>query len=245
MQWVAWVALISFGAAFIAGVMKRWPLSKALGALGVVASALAVFLVCWQTGRPPLLGTYETIVETVFLLGALTLWSCLVRQNEHAAATWGWGFCAAMLVVVLIFPGRLTPDSFMFDYPWLILFFQLRMASMALLLFAAALYLAAWGAGDNGASPWPMRRGKAFILAGWAAFLASEYSGATWSYYWLGDFWHWNAGFLESTLLFLIIAVPLHLPRPWMSSRRLLITAGAIPGLVVTTVTFIHQVGRS
>lgn len=150
-----------------------------------------------------------------------------------------------MLALLLFYPVSLTPDSFMFDYVWLILFFQLRLVSMSLLLFAAACYLAAWGLDDTAVARLHLRRGKTFVLVGWAAFLASEYSGATWSYNWLGDFWHWNAGFLESTLLFLVIAVPLHLPRSWKSNRKVLIAAGAIPGMVVTTVTFLHQVGLS
>lgn len=244
LPWLAWAVRLTFGAALAAGLLKRRPLARGLGRLAAAVAGLAVLAVCWPAQRPPLPGPYETTMQTVFLLGVLAAWAEGGRRPPSAVPLWCRGFCLALLAVLWFLPQRLTPDSFMFDYLWMILFFQLRLVAMALLLFAAACYLAGWRPEAPGARR-DLRRGRAFLLAGWSAFLGSEYCGATWSYYWLGDFWGWSAGFLESTLLFLAIAVPLHLPPAWRAERRVVIAAGAGPGLVVVIVTLVHQVGLS
>lgn len=69
LQWACWAALLAFGSALIIGLLSYRRISQYLGVLGVAASGLAVFLMCWQTQRPPLMGLYETIGEMAFLLG--------------------------------------------------------------------------------------------------------------------------------------------------------------------------------
>lgn len=231
--WLPAAALAAFLGALAVSRGERSAPGAVLGLVGALACALCVGLIAWTALRPPLLGSLEAGGETAFLLSALALADWLAGGPGRAAARWSWAGCAALLLVVLAMPRSINPDSFMFAYPGAIIFFQMRLVAMALLLHAGARHLA--GGFNNGGR-------RLLLLAGLAAFLLSEMAGATWSFQWTGEFWHWNRGFLESAALFMVIALPLHLPPRWAAVPGLARGAGVLPGAVIAAVTLIHQI---
>jgi hypothetical protein len=242
--WLSWAAAAAFAGALTAGLVGRPAgscLAPALGLAGGLACAACVGLVIWFTARAPLLGALEAISQVALLLAGLALADWLRGGAGRAAARWAWGGCLALTVLMAALPAAPNHDSFMYDYPALVLFFQLRLVCMGLLLFAAARCLASARGGRAGGAGWVRRP----LLAGMAAFLASELSGAVWSFQWTGEFWHWNRGFLESAAMFMVIALPLHLPPRWAARPGWRLAAGVLPGVVVTAVTLIRHLGEA
>ena len=68
-------------------------------------------------------------------------------------------------------------------------------------LYAAFAALASLGMRPEGRTTL-LRWSRNFLLLGTAVFLAGEFSGFTWRMQWMGDYWCWNANFLEATLFF-------------------------------------------
>ncbi len=240
---------------FLMGIMAAgyaWALAACLAGRGrlawpggMIGVASGIMFVAWlmiDQQRPPLLGPLESIMETCLLLGVLALASSLRGPADSRAPAWAWSACLVLLGVLFFLPRSLQPDSFMFNYPGLIIFFQLRLVAMALLLYAAACHASAWRSVPNQDRAADLRLGRLLLMAGLAAYLVSEFSGTWWSYHWTGGFWRWNRGFLESAALFLVIALPLHLPHRWAEKPWLVSCLGILPGVVVTAVTIIHQV---
>ncbi|MEW5912497.1 MAG: hypothetical protein AB1814_08070 [Thermodesulfobacteriota bacterium] len=238
-----WAALAAYAGALALSLAGRRWWALVLSLAGVLAGAALLGLLIWYGRRPPLRGPLEGIGEIVFLLGGLAAWDWLRGGTGARAAQWTWAACLALLAVQLLLTRSMIPDSFMFDYPALLLFFQLRLAAIALLLHASSRHLAALGGGRLAGGQ--LTPGRLLILAGLCAFLGSEFSGAYWSFCWTGEFWHWNRGFLESSALFLVMALPLHLPPRWGARAGLACAAGVLPGVVIAGVTILHQVGSS
>ncbi len=237
--WLAGAALAAFAGALAVSRGPHGRVAGWLGLAGLILGAVLLGLVVWAAQRPPLIGVLESISEIALLTSALALADWWSGAPGHAAARWSWLWCLILWGLLLLLPRQLHPDSYMFDYPGLILFFQMRLAAIALLLHAASRHLA-WCKADQ-PGPLDCRR---LLLAGMAAFLVSELAGAIWSFFWTGEFWHWNRGFLESAALFMVIALPLHLPASWARRPGLARAAGVAPGLVLAGVTLLHQVSN-
>lgn len=242
-EWLLAAMSAAYGGAFASSLAGRWGWAKACGAAGVVAGAFSVGLFLFTQQRPPLLGFLEITTEVGFLLGIFALAGWGRTDAGRYAARWSWGFCLTLGVLFCCSSRKLTPDSFMFDYPPLILFFQMRLTAIALLLYGAACHGDLLLANGDRRLSATIRRSRPWLLAGVCAFLISEFFGAVWSFQWTGWFWQWNRGFLESAALFMVLALPLHLPARWSRSRRLVCLTGMLPGAVITAVTLLHQVG--
>ncbi|MCF8033103.1 MAG: hypothetical protein K9K66_16215 [Desulfarculaceae bacterium] len=241
LPWLYYACLAVFaGAALWAWLAapRAWrPAGWFLLALAL-AQALAASLVL---GRPPLAGTYETAILLLLWLSALALLPCGDPEAQRRLAAWCWS-CGAVLLALLLLPNgqRLYPDWYMYQYIWSRLFFSLRVASLALFLYAALAALASWGAVAVQRAAL-LRWSRNFLLVGTAVFLAGEFSGFTWRMQWLGDYWCWNANFLEATLYFLLVTAAAHLPPAWAAKPRLRATAQAIPGLLMTGLFMTHM----
>jgi len=230
-------ALAGYGLAALGGARGWRGLAAGGGGLGLAGCLLGVIAVAWSTGRPAFYGPYETVMMVGLWLGLLAMWDALSRRL--AVAAWSWGLGAVLMPWLLFTPIKAAPINLIPGYLWMPLFFELRLAAQALLLYAAACHLAAWRGAGNGAAA----RGRLALLGGWGAFMAGELVGALWSYDWLGDFWQWNAGFLSSTSLLLLMGLGLHLPPSWAARPWLRLVVGAAPGVALNLVTLSHQMG--
>ena len=224
--------LATLAAGVIAGwgpaAWRRWA-GWPLFLLALAQAALATSTLA----RPPLVGGYESVVMFTLWLSALALVPCGNPQAQRrlAGCCW-WASFAVQALVLLLVKRALTPDWYMYQYLWTRLFFTLRLAAVSVFLYAALAALASLGALPKARTAL-LRWSRNFLLLGTAVFLAGEFSGFTWRMRWMGDYWCWNANFLESTLYFLLVTAAAHLPPTWAAKPRLRAVALAIPGLLM------------
>lgn len=230
-------ALAGFVLAALGGARGWRGLAACGGGLGLAGCLLGVITVSWSTGRPAFYGSYETIMVVGLWLGLLAMWD--LAHGRAAVAAWSWGLGTALMLWLFVVPVKAAPINLIPGYLWMPMFFELRLVAQALLLYAAACHLAAWRGWGNGAAA----RGRLALLSGWGCFMAGELVGAWWSYGWLGDFWQWNAGFLSSTSLLLLMGLGLHLPPRWAARPWLRLIVGAVPGVALNLVVLNHQMG--
>ncbi|BEQ14164.1 hypothetical protein FAK_12300 [Desulfoferula mesophila] len=231
-------ALAGFCLAALAGALEWRRVAVAAGGAGLAGCLLGLVVVSLSTGRIAFYGPFETLMVVGLWLGLLAMWDAL--GGRLAVAAWSWGLGAAFLLWLFAAPLKASPITLIPGYVWMPMFFELRLAAQALLLYAAACHLAAWRGGGQGA---PLR-GRLALLGGWGAFMAGELVGAWWSYGWLGDFWQWNAGFLSSTALLLLMGLGLHLPPRWAARPWLRLIVGAAPGVALNLVVLNHQINN-
>ena len=230
-------ALAGFCLAALAGARGWQRLAAGAGGLGLAGCLLGVGVVSWSTGRIAFYGPYESLMVVGLWLGLLAMWDLF--SGRAAVAAWSWGLGAALLLWLFFTKLGAAPINLIPGYVWMPMFFELRLAAQALLLYAAACHLAAWRGQANGTAA----RGRLALLSGWGAFMAGELVGAWWSYGWLGDFWQWNAGFLSSTALLLLMGLGLHLPPRWAARPWLRLIVGVAPGVALNLVVLNHQMG--
>lgn len=209
-----------------------WPvLALALGQAVLAALIL---------NRPPLAGTYESAVLFLLWISALALIPCGGPEAQRRLAGLCWWAGGAFMALFLVASNRFYPDWYMYKYIWTRIFFTLRVGSMSIFLYAALAALASLGAMPEARTAL-LRWSRNFLLVGTAVFLAGEFSGFTWRMQWLGDYWCWNANFLEATLFFLLVTAASHLPPAWAAKPRLRAAAQAAPGLVIVGLFMTHM----
>jgi hypothetical protein len=241
-DWFYLGALVAALAAAVLCLAGRGTLGRWAGLASAAALAVCLVLITRQAQRPPLYGPLEGLVVMTFWLAVLGWWHTRSGHQGERLGAWVWPMATLLLGMLLFTPRELNPDFYMYDDPWVILFFQLRLTSTILLVFAGLNYLA-WLA----PRPAPddrealLKRGRNFIFLGAAVFLGGEFSGCVWAFLWLGDYWRWSGGFFESTLMFLVILLPLHLPQRWAASPPARALTGALPGTVLLGLLLAHQ----
>lgn len=206
-RWVGWLVLVlALGQAVVAAIILN---------------------------RPPLAGTYEGAMMFTLWLSVLALIPCGDVEAQRRLAALCWWAGSAFMALFLVVSNRFYPDWYMYKFIWSRLFFSLRMVSIAVFLYAAFAALASLGSAP-GMRTNLLRWSRNFLLLGTAVFLAGEFSGFTWRMQWMGDYWCWNANFLEATLFFLLVTAAVHLPPSWAAKPRIRATAQAVPGLLMS-----------
>jgi hypothetical protein len=205
---------------------------------GVAVLALAVFMLCWQAGRPPLYGMFEIVISVALVSGLCGVFG----RGTDAYRLWPWVSGANLILLLFALTRPKVPglDFFMYAYLWTAGFFFLRLLALGCLLFAALAFLASLAnQAQRQALTW---RGRNYLLLGCALFLGGEMSGSYWALNWMGDFWLWGRGFLMSTLMFLSAMFAFHLPAGLGSRPRLAAALGALPGVLVMAITIWSQI---
>ena len=244
-QVLYWLFLASALAA-LATTRGRGPWGVRLGVLNLAFGAGLMVVVIWRIGRPPLSGAFECLAFMACLLSALALWSRLGRRANPCLAACTWAAVALLLALLLLVPRQVNPDWYIYAYFWTRAFFLLRLIAMSLLLYSALTALA-WPAAPHlaGARQHLEIRARRFLLLGTALFLLGEVCGFYWCLNWLGDYWVWNRNFLESTMIFLLASLSLHLPARWAARPGVLRLAYAVPGMLAMTSYLVHQITES
>lgn len=242
LTWLYAGALAAAIAAALLSLTNRSRAARRAGLVGLICAGAGVALISILTRRPPLYGPMESLMNIAFLLGLLGWRGERRFLSGGLVAKRLWPAMALILLPLLFLPRQLNRDFYMYDYPWTLLFFQLRLAAIAFLVYSSVNYAASLEAKEqDGLRTFLLYRGRIFLLLGGALFLGGEFAGSVWCLNWLGDFWRWSRGFFESALMFLVIVMAFHLPPKPAASPRLRAVFGAAPGLLIFGLAMIHQ----
>jgi hypothetical protein len=237
------------GCAALAAVSARYcraPLARGVGILALLAGLILIVGICARIGRPPLSGSFEAFSYMALVLAILALTSQFGKETDRVLAALTWGAAALLLAILVLVPRQVNPDWYIYQYGWTRAFFLLRLSAMALLFYSALVALS-WP--RDSLENEPLRslvtRSRRFLILGTALFLVGEVSGFYWRLTWLGDYWSWNRNFLESTMIFLLASIALHLPPKLAVKRQALRVAYSLPGLLALNSYLVHLITES
>ena len=223
-----------------AALMKRRILCFILGITGTLLSFIVLITIFLKAGRPPIFGTFESVMTIITVTGFLSLLQEIFNKKQmgkdQVMSSWTWGANLVLLFLLGFFPKDLNPDFYMYDDIRVIVFFHFRILASALFLYAALILKDAFRYGWSTYG----HMGRNFLLTGAALFLISEFSGSLWCLNWFGDSWHWSKGFLKASCLFLTAMLPFHIPPNWNVSHRWRAVLGSLPAVGSLWVLFLH-----
>ncbi|MFZ5450561.1 MAG: hypothetical protein ACOZF2_01620 [Thermodesulfobacteriota bacterium] len=249
-KWLCEVAFWAFlGLAAVtaaAARCKRAFLARGTGVLALFSGLILLGGICAQTGRPPLSGSFEAFSYMALVLVILALPSQFGKEADRALAVLTWGAASLLLAILALVPRQVNPDWYMYQYYWTRAFFLCRLTSMALLFYSALIALS-WPRGSLENEPLRsyVTRSRRFLILGTAVFLVGEVSGFYWRLTWLGDYWSWSRNFLESTMIFILASIALHLPPKLAVKPRALRVAYSLPGLLALSSYLAHLITES
>jgi len=241
-----WAFLGLAALAAVSAGFHQMHLARGLGFPALLAGVILMGGICAQTGRPPLGGAFEAFSYMALVLAMLALSSWFGKELRPVLAGITWGAAALLLAILVLVPRQVNPDWYMYQFGWTRCFFLCRISAMAL-LFYSALAALAWPGGSLENEPLRslVSRSRRFLILGTAVFLVGEVSGFYWRLTWLGDYWSWNRNFLESTMIFLLATVALHLPPKLAVKPRALRVAYSLPGLLALNSYLMHLITES
>ncbi len=239
--WFPVAALAAYLPATVLGLMRQARFCRILGSIGLLALLSGIGSVCWLAWRPPMYGPFESMIYLAVVIGLVGWFTG--RGPAPLPGGWSEGLISAILLLLLTFPAELDVDFYMYDHPLPILFFQLRLVAVGILMSASLFYLATLTKlKQNGERALLMQNGRNFLLLGMTCFLGGEFCGSLWCLLWLGEYWRWTNNFLMATLMFLLMMPAFHLPPRLAAKPVLKALLGGLPGLILFTLTIVHQV---
>lgn len=199
--------------------------SMVIGAL----SLIGIFIVA---GHVPVSGNFEKLQCMAFFI-LLTTWLHQLVFNNRIP---GWNFpvlIAWLLLVGVLFGSRELSDNFLiYSMPEVILFFQFRMAAMAMFAYAIAMHITSFTAGMPSSKQFS-GMGRNFSLIGAALFLGGELFGSVWAMNGWGDPWRWSGGFFQAGAMFLLSMLAGHIPAKYRRSHLQTFLLTTIPLLFI------------
>lgn len=187
--------------------------------LVTAAFALAGYVgVIVVSGHAPASGDFEKSINVVFVLSLLGTLN-LFRHGTVPQSLLFWPLALFFMGYALFFPLETGKDFFMYHNPWVVAFFQLRIASIALIAYAFSVSISGLMA-HSGSRTGFISRTRNYTLLGAALFLAGEFSGSVWAWLGWGDPWRWSRGFFMASVMFLLAIAAGHLPASVMASDR-------------------------
>lgn len=218
-----------FALALTGRLLEKQKLELFSAAIGLAINGLCLFQWTQKTGQWPVFHLFESLLVLVFLLGAMGLIFPTLQQLRSDVRKWVWLQILLLCVLVCLMPKTIPAQPYAHDYIYSILFHLFRRMSLAFMLFASALYNEARRDGTFGES----HRARNHLLLAAVIFLLSEYAGILWCLNGWGDFWMWNQGFFQSTLIILYLMIAFHIPARLHRSDKIRNTIGTMAGFVV------------
>jgi hypothetical protein len=210
------------------------------GQAGIILNGISLMAITAAADRPPIYGPFE-VFQSVSFIFALLYWCCDRTPKHETPFIPVWPVNVILFLLALLDPLRLNPDYCQYDNLFVVLFFDLRILSMGILLYAAYCFFSSLEKKKAGAiRDTALYQGRNFLLLGATVFLAGEYCGSYWCLNGWGDAWLWNHRFFLSALMFLLSMMACHLPASWLPSGRRRAFMGAFP-LFLLIVLFIHS----
>jgi ABC-type transport system involved in cytochrome c biogenesis permease subunit len=206
-------AFLFYGSAFALRLLDLRRAEYWVGILALVANAVCLTLLTVSSGNFPVFELFESFLLATFVLGLLGLFCAGPEDRIPDTRTWVWLEILLLLFIILFSAKNESPPVYDHNDLFIVLFHGLRIITLSVMLFSSALFIHARverkrGAPANGTS----HKGRNFLVLAAVLFLAAEYVGIIWSQNGWGDFWHWNAGFFQSTLIVLYLMLVFHVP---------------------------------
>ena len=216
------------------------PAARCTGFMALSANAAILILITISSGHLPLFELFESLLLTVFMLGLLVFFFPEQHKDSdtHIPDTGMWAMVEILciLIITLFFPKTASPFVYDHDNIYILLFFGFRLGALSVTLFSSAQFIRfRWKLKKNQRDYDLLRKGRNFLLLGTVLFLVSEYAGIIWCQNGWGDFWHWNSGFFQSTLIVLYLMLFCHIPGKNYRSDIIRSAIGGLSGLFMLT----------
>jgi len=135
-----------------------------------------------------------------------------------------------------VFTDELKADGFFYIYDnvSVVLFFQFRIAAIAVLTYALSVYISSVRQKNDELSKKTLiRRAENFTILGALLFLCGEFSGSVWAQLAYGDAWHWSKNFFTSAIIFLLALFGGHFSSLWFKNKNRQIIFSVIPLILI------------
>ena len=227
-------AFFLYEVAFAFHLLRRNSLETASALLALTANGAALMTIAISSGHMPVFNLFESCLLAIFILGLLGL---LVTQPQDPlpdVRTWVWGEVSLLLVITLFSTKGFSAFQYDHDYLYIILFHGLRFTALSVALFSSAHFLQFRIDRKQGLhSHIRFHRGRNFLMLSAVLFLGAEYVGIVWCQNGWGDFWMWNSGFFQSTLIVLYFMFAFHIPGKGRLSEGIRSLTGGLSGFVM------------
>lgn len=236
------IMLLLFACEAVFILFKKARIADGFNILGILACLTGLIYIIFITRRPPLFGPFETSLYIIFVLNVLQK----VYRQKTFSLLWKTRYLLITSIIILLIlilqlgkPIVISENFFMYDNIWVILFFNLRLLSVAFFAHAMILYLTCFSEGRE-ESDIITRSARVNLLVGTFIYLISEWSGSLWCLSWFGECWRWSHGFFKSTMLFLLVMLVCHMPQLSGKKKLLKITFGILPGCFALGMIIYH-----
>jgi ABC-type transport system involved in cytochrome c biogenesis permease subunit len=235
-------AFLFYASAFVLRLLDLRRAEHWVGLLALIANAACLMLLTVSSGNLPVFELFESFLLATFVLGLLGLFCARPENRSPDTRTWVWLEILLLLFIILFSAKRVSPAVYDHNYLYIMLFHCLRIIALSVMLFSSALFIQVRverkrGVSANGTS----HKGRNFLVLGAVLFLAAEYVGIIWSQNGWGDFWHWNAGFFQSTLIVLYLMLVFHLPGKNNRAEGIRSVLGVMSGFFVLVMILIRS----
>jgi hypothetical protein len=237
------ISLSSYVLAFGFHLLRWLRTERWFALIGLGANVAFLVLIHRISGHFPVFNLFESFLMATLVLASLGLTWARSGHTLPDVRTWVYLEILILLAITLLFPKKLSPYLYDHDDPFIILFQGLRVVAMSVMLFSSAQYVQSrihkkWGLvrNDHG------RLGRNFLLLSATLFLAAEYVGIIWCQRGWGDFWMWNEGFFQSTLIVLYLMLAFHLPGRGSRAEGIRSLVGSMSGFVMLSVMVIRSI---
>lgn len=198
----------------LTGRKKYVPIS---GVLSVFVAGFCYLAIIYFSGHFPASGDFEKFLNIIFVVLLIGTVSLFIPNSENHS--YGYLYVSlAFLLYMLFVPHKTGEDYFMYENPWVVLFFQFRITSLALFSYALSVYFSVLFSKEN-STIW-IQRGRNFTLLGAVVFLSGEFCGSVWAWLGWGDPWRWSSGFYMATVIFILALATSHLPLKIMTNPK-------------------------
>lgn len=181
-----------------------------------ISTYIGVYLL---SGHLPVYDKLATLQNIVLIVILLSIFYNNPRKTNNINIVW----YVILILELLVFTEELSisGDYYMYDKAYVILFFQLRITSMGLFVFAIVNLIASLlKNNDITVQDDLIHRARNYTILGAIIFLSGEFSGSYWCFLWWGDPWHWSKGFFAASVIFMLSMLGCHLPFKLANTRE-------------------------
>jgi len=203
-----------------------------VASIALAANGAVIIFIVKLSGHFPVFKLFESFMLLTFILGTLGLLFSKPEGSLPNIRMWVWIEVLFILSVTLLYSNKPSPLKYNSSYIFMVLFQGLRIISCAVMLFSSTHFIQ-FRIQEKIQSPsakYHMKQGRKFLLLSTIIFLCSEYFGSIWSLNGWGDFWRWNEGFYQSTLIVIYLMLVFHMPGKGRQSEKTKALLGGICG---------------